>query len=272
MDPDEALAEIRATIKIIQLMPAPANAHRLGILVSQLDSHIAGGGKLPESWTSVAPHVDPDEIVIVDKLPDTLGGARVHWEPLPPALDRDKETGVCRVAGAVAGPRRDHVTELIRVADTLHGIASDLFATDAGAPQYRAQDEAAQAYDETYRSRKSPDPDTFQPQRGDEIEAWIRDARNRHYEPGPNHAREWTALDDLLDDYRLHADLGSPLSQPVSEHGVPEHTVTAYQPHPENVTVAAVKLWLRDTGRDVPEDGPERGAEPRKRAKGSGVR
>ena len=37
----------------------------------------------------------------------------------------------------------------------------------------------------------------------------------------------------------------------------------------ENVTSAAVRLWLRDSGAVIPPDGPEQDAEPRKKAKGS---
>ncbi|MEO3860955.1 hypothetical protein [Acrocarpospora sp. B8E8] len=48
------------------------------------------------------------------------------------------------------------------------------------------------------------------PQRGDHVEAWLKRQRDRWTE----HTRQWTALDNALDDYRLHADCGTPLDQP----------------------------------------------------------
>ena len=57
----------------------------------------------------------------------------------------------------------------------------------------------------------------FRPMRGDEVEAWIR--RRRDERPRAKYPMSWHALDDLLDDYRLHADTGTPLSGEVSEHG-----------------------------------------------------
>jgi hypothetical protein len=51
------------------------------------------------------------------------------------------------------------------------------------------------------------------PCRGNDVEKWIkhfRDSYNRN-------SGVWIALDDLLDDYRLHADLGAPLDRYVEE-------------------------------------------------------
>lgn len=49
-------------------------------------------------------------------------------------------------------------------------------------------------------------------ERGSTTEVWIKAARDR-CQPGDG---DWRALDALLDDYRLHADTGTPLDQPVS--------------------------------------------------------
>lgn len=49
--------------------------------------------------------------------------------------------------------------------------------------------------------------DTHIPQRGSDVEEWIK-ARRDVWSPD---SQSWQALDDLLDDYRLHADTGSPL-------------------------------------------------------------
>ena len=50
-----------------------------------------------------------------------------------------------------------------------------------------------------------------QPRRGDEVERWLRDWRDGY--PGGSPA--WLAADWLLDDYRLHADAGTPLDTEV---------------------------------------------------------
>jgi hypothetical protein len=55
--------------------------------------------------------------------------------------------------------------------------------------------------------------DDFKPQRGDEIERWIKTQRDT-YNQG---SQAWVALDDALDCYRLHADTGTPLDGEVDE-------------------------------------------------------
>jgi hypothetical protein len=57
--------------------------------------------------------------------------------------------------------------------------------------------------------------DQFRPMRGDDVEAWIKRRRDEL----PRNLDEWDTLDYLLDNYRLHADLGTPLSGEVSGHG-----------------------------------------------------
>lgn len=59
-----------------------------------------------------------------------------------------------------------------------------------------------------------------QAKRGDEIEAWIKAARDQHHRPvidGLDADREWDVLDNLLDNYRLHADTGTRLSEDVPD-------------------------------------------------------
>ncbi len=51
------------------------------------------------------------------------------------------------------------------------------------------------------------------PHRGDQVEAWIKTFRDEW----PQHHREWHGLDKLLDDYRLHADTGTPLDEDVTD-------------------------------------------------------
>jgi tetraacyldisaccharide-1-P 4'-kinase len=51
--------------------------------------------------------------------------------------------------------------------------------------------------------------------RGTDVEAWIKRHRdNCHIADGRGH--DWAVLDDLLDDYRLHADTGVPLGDDVA--------------------------------------------------------
>lgn len=59
-----------------------------------------------------------------------------------------------------------------------------------------------------------------QPKRGDEVEAWLKRRRDVYAEAREydGYARgAWFLWDDALDDYRLHADTGTPLSEDVEE-------------------------------------------------------
>lgn len=59
------------------------------------------------------------------------------------------------------------------------------------------------------------DAEPHKAKRGDEVEAWIKRARNQVTSGTPlgDEMPGWNELDDLLDDYRLHADTGRPLSE-----------------------------------------------------------
>ncbi|GHC36782.1 MULTISPECIES: hypothetical protein [Streptomyces rochei group] len=52
-----------------------------------------------------------------------------------------------------------------------------------------------------------------QPHRGDAFEAWLKAQRDACF----GHASSWAAVDGLLDQYRLHADTGTPLGEHVCE-------------------------------------------------------
>jgi hypothetical protein len=54
------------------------------------------------------------------------------------------------------------------------------------------------------------------PERHDDVDRWIKRYRD-NWERWGGRTAEWYALDDLLDDYRRHADTGTPLDQDVSE-------------------------------------------------------
>lgn len=51
----------------------------------------------------------------------------------------------------------------------------------------------------------------MQARRGDEFEAWLKERRDQYDKNLPYSQIAWFALDDALDDYRLHADTGVPL-------------------------------------------------------------
>lgn len=55
----------------------------------------------------------------------------------------------------------------------------------------------------------------FRPQRGDAVEQWLKARRDRHREQ----TDDWCHIDELLDEYRLHADTGTPLDQHACEGG-----------------------------------------------------
>jgi hypothetical protein len=59
---------------------------------------------------------------------------------------------------------------------------------------------------------ESGEPVPHVPHRGSDVEAWIKEARDEYPKStGYPESPEWLALDGLLDDYRLHADTGTPL-------------------------------------------------------------
>lgn len=55
-----------------------------------------------------------------------------------------------------------------------------------------------------------------QPHRGSDVEAWIKRHRDEHGNLSANYPTdEWRAIDNMLDDYREHADTGTPLDREV---------------------------------------------------------
>jgi len=56
-----------------------------------------------------------------------------------------------------------------------------------------------------------------QPRRGDHVAAWLKAQRDQHVDGYDSPPPEWHALDRVLDDYRLHADTGTPLDQPLGD-------------------------------------------------------
>lgn len=57
---------------------------------------------------------------------------------------------------------------------------------------------------------------SHQAKRGDEVEAWLKRLRDQHHNQASGYTGDpWWLLDDALEDYRLHADTGTPLSEDV---------------------------------------------------------
>ncbi len=61
-------------------------------------------------------------------------------------------------------------------------------------------------------THSGPGYDPAVPARGDAVEAWLKGQRDALAD-GYGRLPAWYALDDLLDDYRLHADTGTPLGR-----------------------------------------------------------
>lgn len=64
---------------------------------------------------------------------------------------------------------------------------------------------------------KAPENYDHIPMRDDQIELWLKAHRDAWTSVDGPMNPQWTALDDLLDTYRLHADTGTPLYQTVHE-------------------------------------------------------
>ncbi|MFE0207033.1 hypothetical protein [Streptomyces sp. NPDC058985] len=56
-----------------------------------------------------------------------------------------------------------------------------------------------------------------QPRRGDQFETWLKQQRDDYASDRANDPATYDVLDDLLDQYRLHADTGTPLGEHVCE-------------------------------------------------------
>jgi hypothetical protein len=75
------------------------------------------------------------------------------------------------------------------------------------------------AWDEAESLDGSPPPQApqrplYRPVRGDQVEAWIKEWRDHYIGSG---FTVWDVLDDMLDEYRLRADLGRSLSEPLPD-------------------------------------------------------
>lgn len=63
------------------------------------------------------------------------------------------------------------------------------------------------------------------PRRGDAVDQWLFAQRARFIDDGP----AWVAVDEVLDQYRLHADTRTPLDQHVCEGGTVDDCYGCYR-------------------------------------------
>lgn len=61
------------------------------------------------------------------------------------------------------------------------------------------------------------------------VEAWLKAQRDQYGWHGSNDATPWHTIDGLLDQYRLHADTGTPLDQHVCEGGNVDDCAGCYE-------------------------------------------
>jgi hypothetical protein len=69
---------------------------------------------------------------------------------------------------------------------------------------------------------------TVPPRRGDAVEAWLKAQRDRWNRHGDS-SEFWHEFDSILDEYRLHADTGTPLDQHACENGTVDDCHGCYQ-------------------------------------------
>lgn len=116
------------------------------------------------------------------------------WNPAAPLLDA--------VMGLLPSERR---------ADIYHEVA-DRLAEDAEKGKKegltRIYQRAAAKKVRQWANEERPELDV-QPARDDAVATWLRAQRDEWDQSD----QEWSVLDNLLDDYRLHADTGTPLNE-----------------------------------------------------------
>lgn len=74
---------------------------------------------------------------------------------------------------------------------------------------------------ERFRAARDADaPEAHQCRRDDDVAAWLKRRRDEFEQGKGSEADYWDILDNLLDDYRLHADTGTPLDTEVKGENV----------------------------------------------------
>ncbi|NEA52371.1 hypothetical protein [Streptomyces sp. SID10815] len=120
------------------------------------------------------------------------------------------------VAAAVLPEPADRAADWRAAADLVEAMNEGYSRT--GCTSCAAREDAADGLRDTARrmadDTQQGDPTSHQPRRGDEFERWLKSQRDEHRDTGNG---VWTTLDNLLDQYRLHADTGTPLGEHVCE-------------------------------------------------------
>ena len=118
----------------------------------------------------------------------------------PPAVSEDTTTtraDVLREAATIVRSM-DSDYALQEAAEHLDGLAVEV-------------DEEREARRLAAETQPSEPP---RPQRGDAVETWLKAQRDEYHQTT---SPQWIALDEVLDTYRLHADMGEPLDGHVCE-------------------------------------------------------
>ncbi|WP_405824255.1 hypothetical protein OG705_29245 [Streptomyces sp. NBC_00838] len=127
---------------------------------------------------------------------------RRTWESLSPLL-RKVHYERADAALAVADGEQRNLRDRLRVAEEVVTLfRTELLDLRAELEQARAEGPGDRA------DTEAP------PRRGDAFEQWLKAQRDEYEQTT---GREWRALDEVLDTYRLHADTGAPLGQHVCE-------------------------------------------------------
>jgi DNA polymerase-3 subunit epsilon len=84
---------------------------------------------------------------------------------------------------------------------------------------YKRRSDPTVVIDGSWPLQPHPELVPHQPARGDAVEQWLKAQRDAHLDGYNSPSPEWHALDRVLDDYRLHADTGTPLGEHACEGG-----------------------------------------------------
>lgn len=82
--------------------------------------------------------------------------------------------------------------------------------------RFRERDQTDRASEASLLDQLTQPKPGFAPQRDDSVAEWLKRSRDKCVK----HSQQWFDVDQLLDDYRLHADTGTPLEFDVHESDI----------------------------------------------------
>ncbi|MFE2384473.1 hypothetical protein [Streptomyces misionensis] len=186
----------------------------------------------------------------------TLGlGTGAPWDAIH---ERVKELAADpAAASAVVSPPPSRAAVLLDAADELGRMDYDTDSQDYGYDTYRdawnggVMDGADKLRRLAAEAHDTGVPQPVLPARGDQFEAWLKTQRD-NYRP---RSSAWNELDYLLDQYRLHADTGTPLTEHVCE-GQTVGDCERLEPAPvvQQQPKAEARPWHRTAGFDQHDD------------------